>query len=147
LFWDAVQDGYPVIGVRDAQYLRWRYADNPMSRTHMLVAEESGRLAGYVLYVQVGNEAHLKDIFPMHRREVVAALVSQLTRIGYRAGWRSLSLTLLETNPLRPLLAALGFRQREETTQMFGYCPDDRPWATAVYDCHSWRLTVGDRDV
>ncbi len=147
LFRRSVAGFSGVVGVRDSRYLRWRYADNPLYRTEMLVAEDKDQLAGYLLFVREGDEVHVKDIFPMHEPEVVQALVAALTQAGYRAGWRSISMTMLETNPLRPVLQALGFRQRGETSQMFGYCPEDRPWSAAVYDKDAWWLTVGDRDV
>jgi hypothetical protein len=147
LFRRSVEGFKGIVGVRDSRYLRWRYADNPLYRTDMFIAEDRQQLAGYLLYVRRDNEVHVKDIFPMHQPAIAQALVAGLTREGYRAGWRSISMTMLETNPLRPMLQALGFRQRGETSQMFGYCPDDRPWSAAVYDKDAWWLTVGDRDV
>jgi len=147
LFRRTVKGFTGVGGVRDARYLRWRYRDNPLYTTDMLLAEDDGKPAGYLLFVKEGDEVHVKDIFPMHQPAVVLALVAELTRAGYGDGWRSISMTILESNPLRPTLQSIGFRRRAETSQMFGYCPAERPWSAAVFDQSAWWLTVGDRDI
>uniref|UniRef100_A0A7C4QPF6 GNAT family N-acetyltransferase n=1 Tax=Schlesneria paludicola TaxID=360056 RepID=A0A7C4QPF6_9PLAN len=147
LFWDAAPAHDGILGVRDAAYLKWRYADNPLYKTHMLVAEEGRRVAGFVAYVLDGCEAHLKDVFPMNRPDVARTLLGALARLGYQQCWRSLSMILLESNPLRNVCELSGFKLRAEKSQMFGYCSPAQPWSHLVYDQHAWWLTVGDRDV
>lgn len=147
LFWRAATEHPGIIGIRDATYLRWRYAANPLYQTHLLAAEDAGRLAGYALYVVEGDEVHIKDLFPMQQPSVVGALLHELSLRGYQHGWRSLSITLLESNPLCQVLTRVGFRLRAERSTMFGYCPSQHPWSPLVYDQHAWWLSVGDRDV
>jgi GNAT superfamily N-acetyltransferase len=147
LFWREVVSGPSVVGVRDARYLNWRYAQNPLHPTRLITVETEECLAGYLLYTEGEDAAHINDIFPMHRTEIVRVLLAEVLRSGDQAGWKSVGMTLLESNPLLAVLKGLGFRRRQETSQMFAYCPDDRPWAGAVYDKQGWWLTVGDRDV
>ncbi len=140
-------DGRLTVGVRDRDYLRWRYGTNPLYRTRMLAADDGDRLEGYLAYVIEGDEVHVKDVYPMDNERAARALLQRLGEIGYTERRRSISMSLLESNPLLPLLRSLGYRQREERSPMFGYCPAQQPWAAAVYDPRAWRVTVGDRDV
>lgn len=147
LFWREAEAGPRVVGVRDARYLNWRYAENPLYRTLRIEAAQQGRLAGYLLYVMDGDSVQIKDVFPMHHPEVVGALAAALLRQGYSEGWRSIGFVALESNPLLPALQGVGFRRQRETSEMFTYCRGDRAWAGAIGDKGGWWLTVGDRDV
>jgi hypothetical protein len=136
-----------VVGVRDARYLNWRYRENPLYQPHALEAWDNGQLRGYLLLIVEDETVSIKDVFPPSEPAVVRDLIAALIRQGRRLGLKSLSVTALETNPLLPVFAEFAFRQRPETSQMFGYVPADRPWHGAVMDKNAWFLTVGDRDV
>jgi hypothetical protein len=136
-----------VIGVRDSTYLNWRYAANPCYRSEVLLALRRGELAGFAVFVREGESMSIKDIFPTRHPGIVGGLLQELRRFGYRSGLQSVSMTLLESNPIVGVLRCQGFRQRAETSQMFAYSPPDRPWAAAVVSPDQWRLTVGDRDL
>jgi hypothetical protein len=147
LFRKSTEGFRGVIGVRDSRYLNWRYSANPVYQTQMLAAERDDKLAAYALFVEEDGTAAIKDIFPMHCPDLVRDVLGELIRLGYQRGWRSIGMTLLESNPVLAVLAGLGFRPRAETSLMYAYCPADRPWAEAVLDQGQWLLTVGDRDV
>lgn len=136
-----------VIGVRDARYLNWRYADNPLYRTHAIEAREGGRLRGYLLFIVQGDAASIKDVFPPNDETVARDLIAAMIREGRRLGLKSVSITTLEGNPFDARFAEFGFRRRLESSQMFAYARADSPWRDVVLDNDSWFLTVGDRDV
>lgn len=141
----APQNG--VVGIRDSQYLNWRYRDNPLDSPQVILAEKSGHLAGYLVFVVQDEVGYLKDLFPMNDPQVARDLLSKATRIGRKLGLSSLSFTLLNSNPLLPALADFGFRERSGSSQMFGYAPPESSLASVVLDAASWWITVGDRDV
>lgn len=51
VFWAKVQDKYPIMGIRDADYIRWRYFENPY-RDYQLYGihkKNSSELIGYIV--------------------------------------------------------------------------------------------------
>ncbi len=146
LFGDTTA-GHRVVGVRDARYLNWRYADNPLYRTDAVIAEEGKRLRGYLLFVVEQGTAHVKDIYPPGDDVVSRDLIATLLRHAYEQRLRSVSFVALESNPVLACFREFGFRQRPGTSQMFVYAHKDSAWQNAVMDCNAWFLTVGDRDI
>jgi hypothetical protein len=136
-----------VFGVRDARYLNWRYAENPLYRTHALEAREGNRLRGYLLFMVEGQTANVKDFFPPNDETVARDLIAAVIREGRRRRLKSLSVTTLEGNAWDARFAEFGFGRRPESSRMFAYAAADRPWRDVVRDEQSWFLTVGDRDV
>lgn len=137
-----------VVGVRDSTYLNWRYAANPCYKSEVVLAlNKQGQLEGFAVFVRDGDSLTVKDLFPSHSLNPASGLLHELRRIGYRAGLQSITVTLLETNPLVPVLRSQGFVQRAETSQMYTYCSPSRAWASAVANPEQWRLTAGDRDI
>jgi hypothetical protein len=144
---DEAAGRVPVVGVRDARYLRWRYAENPLYQTHALEAREGGRLRGYLLFVIGEETAYVKDVFPPDDETAARDLIAAAIREGGRRRLKSLSVTTLEGNAWDGRFAEFGFRRRADNSQMFGYASPECPWRDVVLDKRSWFLTVGDRDV
>ncbi|SHH30537.1 GNAT family N-acetyltransferase [Desulfosporosinus lacus] len=50
-FWAKVQDKYPIMGIRDADYLRWRYFDIPLRdyQVYGVRQKNSTQLLGYIV--------------------------------------------------------------------------------------------------
>ncbi|QDU36075.1 Acetyltransferase (GNAT) family protein [Maioricimonas rarisocia] len=138
---------YPVVGVRDAAYLNWRYGTNPLYRSQTVLAYRDDELAGFLIYTIRDGTAHIKDIFPGHDAHLAGSLLSEMVQEARRTGLRSLSFTALEQNPVLAECRRLGFRPRLETSRMFAFVPDDSPLREVVLDEDAWYVTVGDRDV
>ena len=136
-----------VVGIRDARYLHWRYKQNPLYRTHALVASEGGRLAGYALFMVDGESAHLKDLFCRTDGPWQDDLLWGVSEECRRRGLASLSAVVLNGHPLERSFGRFGFRRRPETSQMFGYAAQASPVKQTVLSGSSWLLSVGDRDV
>jgi GNAT superfamily N-acetyltransferase len=135
------------VGRRDATYLNWRYADNPLYRTHALLAESAGRLAGYLLFTVDDATAVVKDCFTADWAGVAGDLLAALVAHARRIGLTSVSTILLAGHPAEDALRLFGFRRREDTSQMYGYAPAGSPLAESVCNPAAWLLAVGDRDV
>ena len=48
-FWDTISNDYNIIKIRDKKYLNWRYADAPNANYIIYVAEEGGKICGYII--------------------------------------------------------------------------------------------------
>lgn len=136
-----------VVGVRDAAYLNWRYGDNPLHRARAVFAEEGPRLCGYALFTIDQGIAYIKDVFPPNDPAVVRDLVAQLIREARRLSVESISVVMLEGNPVLSILKEFGFSLRVECSKMFAYAPENSPLRPSVLDSREWFMTEGDRDV
>jgi L-amino acid N-acyltransferase YncA len=77
-FWNRVRDKYPIMYVRDAAFLNWRYLQNPRRSYTMFVAKDKGEVVGYVI-CRATRYRHL------HAGFIVDFLVESSER-GERAG-------------------------------------------------------------
>ncbi|MGE0374272.1 MAG: GNAT family N-acetyltransferase [Planctomycetaceae bacterium] len=136
-----------VLGIRDAGYLNWRYTENPMYATHAVLAEDEGRLCGYLLFMRTDDQLLVKDVFPPCDPGVLRDLVSAVIREGFRQEMQSVSVTLLEGSPVLSVFEEFGFSLRPDRSRMFAYAPTECPFREDVLQAKSWFLTVGDRDV
>jgi hypothetical protein len=137
----------PVIGVRDAAYLNWRFAQNPLYRTHAVLAQAGPRLAAYLLFCVVEGHVHIKDWFGDGNLAAAADVLAHLIRLARDQDYHSVSSVLLDGHPWIPLLERFGFYRRPETSQMFGYARPGDVVAARALAGKSWFATVGDRDV
>jgi hypothetical protein len=139
--------GRRVVGVRDSRYLNWRYAKNPLYRTHAIVAEADGRLVGYALFVLQESVAHIVDVFVSGGRPVERDLLEALTDHARGLGLASISAVVLDGHPVVGTLCEAGFVRRPDSSQMFGYAREESPLRKLILSHASWLLSVGDRDV
>ena len=79
-FFQRVGPGYPILVVRDAPYLNWRYADSPDREYRKLIAEDpDGELLGYMI---AGNNVRRNGL---HEGWIIDCLVARGDEATYRA--------------------------------------------------------------
>jgi hypothetical protein len=144
-FTDLAHRVTPAAGIcvwRSAEYLNWRYHDNPVQPHELVTARLAGRLVAYAVLTRDGDAATLVDLFG--ETEPLRALVrGTMARLRTR-GSLGVSAWVGETHPYASLLRELGFRPRETAPVVAGAVAGS-PWARAIHDA-SWLLTYGDRD-
>lgn len=47
--WNDVKDNYKIIGVRDADYIKWRYLDIPLRKYKILAIKSKDKVMGYII--------------------------------------------------------------------------------------------------
>ena len=136
-----------VVGVRDSRYLDWRYARNPIYRTHAILAEDGEQLAGYLLFTRDEATVHVKDVLVDDDGAAARDLIAELIGLSRKTRTASISAAVLEGHPLEETLADFDFARRPDCSQMFGYAPAESLLREVVLDRKSWMLSAGDRDV
>ena len=148
---DELFDGHrqtrPVVGVRDAAYLNWRYSQNPLCDVHGLLAVRGDRLAGYLVFIDDHGMGQIKDVFPPDDPALVAKLLAAALATAWSMGLETLSIVLLDQSPLMGALQQCGFKVRERGSQMYVYTPPSAPWREVLLSPESWFINEGDRDV
>lgn len=58
-YWQRIFRKYPVIGIRDAEYIRWRYIDIPLRDYQILMAIKEGTPQGYIIG-RISEVSHMR---------------------------------------------------------------------------------------
>jgi hypothetical protein len=127
---------------RSAEYLNWRYLDNPLVRCEMFTARAGGVLHGYAVLACEGDRGTLLDLLGLDDAGARAALVDRVTRVAAARGVSTLSAPVVASHPSLPLLERLGFVRRE--CQPVIACGPDVP--TPGAGAARWLFYHGDRD-
>jgi len=92
-----------------------------------LVAEEEGRLAGYVTYQQAQDEIYIANLAVRpedRRRGIAASLIEKLSELAAEKGMRGLTLEVRASNAAaRRLYAKMGFIEAGVRRKF--YCDED----------------------
>lgn len=127
---------------RSAEYLNWRYCDNPIQPHDLVTARCDGQLVAYAAITRDAEAPTLVDLFG--ETEPLRALVGGTITLLRRRGALRVNAWLRDSHPWATLLRTLGFRPREAAPVIVGISPGSS-WARALDDA-SWFLTYGDRD-
>ncbi|MCF8146091.1 MAG: GNAT family N-acetyltransferase [Deltaproteobacteria bacterium] len=152
--WNRRKNPAPVIQIRDAAYLNWRYADIPDFGYRPFAVRSGGRLLGYMVIRTLTLMGHffgvLTDLFPFPIRDTLTT--QQLFRFagGYikAEGGEFMTCLMSQADPaflkdagLRTVPAILNPRKWH-----LGARYADRDHAV-LGSAHNWHLTYGDTDI
>lgn len=135
----------PLLGVRDSRYLKWRYETNPLKEYGVAEATQNEHLSGYMTFHSEDKTLQICDVFARDPGTAMDLLIAVIR--WARSAFHTVSFTLLENSTEISLLEELGFRRREDKSNMFGYAPAESKLAELIRSSSNWRITVGDRDV
>lgn len=143
--WDRAKGFDGLIGVRDAQFLAWRFLAQPGHVYRIFVVTESGEsgISGYAVCEAVGTTLHVRDFLtdlssPGHLHR----LVHLLAREASKQGFFSLSTEFLGPQQWRDSLEAAGMRERGKRTLYASFGSH----AEARIHAADWYVTSGDED-
>ena len=62
--WERAKNNYPIVGEKSAQYLKWRYVDNPSKEYNFFnVYNKQRELKGFVVYSIANTQVTLEELF------------------------------------------------------------------------------------
>ncbi|HEY7372717.1 MAG TPA: hypothetical protein VIF57_11195 [Polyangia bacterium] len=146
--WEAAQDDFPFVGVRDAAFVGRRFAGAAGGGGVALAAlahRKTGALTGYAALARDGDDANLVDVFAT--RQGLAPLLRLCAVRAARDGVQALSIRLAGAPALVTCLTLLGFREQEDAAPVIvglGAGQDPRGELT---DADTWYLTEADADL
>lgn len=109
---------YRVCVQRTPEYLNWRYISHPAKRYEIVKAHRGIELAAFAVFTSTPGHFVISDLFGSLEHDLLGTLFKAIARIAYESGAGTLSVPLMENDPLAALLAQFGFRQREKTPVM-----------------------------
>lgn len=142
--WARVRQSTGPMGVRDSAFLRWRFDNNFVGKTHIMVLEtQEGRIDGYVVYVvgQAGLVSVL-DFLASDNSRVLPVMLRQFLLAMQKQGINGISLEFSGPAAVDHCLRQLGFSVREThpVYLLLGQAALSTDESASVY------LTTGDRD-
>lgn len=146
--WQRARHEYPLVGQRDARFLRWRFLTHPTDRFAIAALTErhaAHRLRAFAVVQRQDSIAYLRDIFG-HPADLAPLLDLLLPRLWAQRA-TSASIQFLGARRIVDLLIVRGFRPRGDGRAIIAETgmarADLRP---LVEDPERWHLTDADED-
>jgi hypothetical protein len=155
-FWEKIKDCYPVMGIRNAEYIRWRYLTVPRRKYYPYVAVVNNKVVafavGRIREVSKFNAGMIADFLYLEGFEKEAGeLINALSRMMKADGASLAGCIMLSHTKEAHLLTKTGFFK----------CPDkmlpqptplilrvlDKDMNNKIKDINNWFFTTGDYDV
>lgn len=146
-FWRRVFSLYPIMGVRDRSFLKWRYFQNPTRTYTIYRAMNKTEMSGYLILRKVNlldfNSAVIVDLLASDR-ETLKALVTRSIEHSYKEGIALLGFMVPKTHPYYRDLRDWGFLPSLKTFQFMVYPTVEKK---ELLNPEAWYVNWGDTDV
>ena len=135
---------YGICVQRSAEYLNWRYLNNPLAPHDLVTARRDGHLLGYAVLTETEEDMAIVDLFGEEKVESVKSLVTNIMALACKRDHMTLSVTINESHPWLSLFVKLGFRLRESIPVVI--IPSKAFPHKIDSQLTGWYLVQGDRD-
>lgn len=129
---------------RSAQYLNWRYLENPMGTAELVTVRRHGTLKGFAAWMEAGDDAYLMDLLGDDDPGVVKGLVAGIIARATEQKLMTLSVWLSDQHFLTNCCREMGFQDRDSLPLVF--IPSRKHNGSANLGNGKWSLMQGDRD-
>jgi hypothetical protein len=133
-----------VATAKTAEYLNWRYLEQPTVTHEILTARRSGTLIGYIVFRQTAENARIVDICSVEEPSVIARILSGAIAILHKRKVATVSLSAADAHPWSKLFERAGFCRREVSPIVVKVGPNA---SISLSDFQAiWYLMEGERD-
>ena len=145
-FWHECSCAFPIIAVRDAEYLRWRYTESPFSDNYRIFAvRDSGAIRGYAI---VTKNCKIEDfiVYPFDKKVFYTLWDAVLTYARERQ--RLYVDCIFPAHPhMARLFRSVGFVKTHVRSCFVVKASADADLGEFVYNPEHWYLSFGDSDL
>jgi hypothetical protein len=147
--WERAMHRYPVLGTRDAAYLRWRYTDHTTEDYQFFTIEDHAGLRGYIVFVVRDRKAFVVDLFCDGDARTAEALLLRFCQRMRRESYKSVCVIYTGNLAFVESLRALHFMQRPGARNLIAWVPPSRSDSLRqlVYDIDNWTMFDGELDI
>jgi len=146
-FWQKALSLYSVMGIRDRNYLTWRYLQHPTRKYTIYRAKKSGEMKGYIVLRKVEllnfNSAVIVDLLALDEVTLVA-LVEKGIQHSRQEGVDLLGFMVPKVHPYYKILRGIGFLPSFKTFLFMIYPHSGRE---IFLSPEKWYVNWGDADV
>jgi GNAT superfamily N-acetyltransferase len=147
--WAREARAFPIAGVRDVSYLRWRYAQHPTEEYGLFeLLRGSGREAvGYIAFSIRDATAFVADMFCGANGSMLEAMMVRFVAFARQRGLAAVHVSLVGGQWLGECLRRLHFlRGHAEGRPLMVCCPAGG-WSAELGDPANWVMTEGELDI
>ncbi|NUO80110.1 hypothetical protein HUU05_08540 [candidate division KSB1 bacterium] len=140
---------HAVINVRDAEFLHWRFVQNPLVRDVQIYRfERESKLHGYAIVGIENNAARILDLLVDGQEPMLRNILVQLIRIVRAQRISTLAVRGMFSSPIVVAARRLGFWfQDHKDAGVAVYTAKHSPFVDIVHAEKNWYMTQADRDV
>lgn len=143
----CLSEAWNVRGVRNRDYLAWRYGNNPIRPFMTLQMRTKHELVGYgLLSVSSKGRWYVYDLFTKPDHDHMNTLLAEVLRQASHHEAEAVEINIPHFSPWISLLNEQGFMRRPGGPEVFVFTDPKRPEAPIVNSIHNWYLMEGDRD-
>jgi GNAT superfamily N-acetyltransferase len=146
-FWQKAVFLYPIMGIRDRNYMTWRYFQHPTRTYTIYRAIKNGEMRGYIVLRKVEllnfNSAVIVDLLALDEG-ALSALVERGVQHSRQEGVDLLGFMVPQGHPYDKILRKKGFLPSPKTFQFMVYPHSNRE---IFLSPEKWYVNWGDTDV
>jgi hypothetical protein len=146
-FWQKALSLYPIMGIRNRNYLTWRYIKHPTRNYVIYRAKKNGEMKGYIVLRKVEllhfNSAVMVDLLALDE-VALSALVERGIQYSQQEGVDLLGLIVPKGHLYYKILRKMGFLPSFKNFLFMVYSHSDREM---ILSRESWYVNWGDTDV
>jgi len=146
-FWQKALSLYPMMGIRNRDYLTWRYLRHPTRNYTIFRAKKGGEMQGYIVLRKAEllnfNSAVIVDLLALDE-VVLTALVEKGIKHSGQEGADLLGFMVPRTHPYYNILRGMGFLHSFKTFLLMIYSHEKE---MGLFDPKAWYVNWGDTDV
>lgn len=146
-FWQKVYSLHPIMGIRDRNYLTWRYFQHPTRNYTIYRAKKSGEMMGYIVLRKVEllnfNSAVIVDLLALDE-VTLTALVEKGIHHSRQEGADLLGFMVPKVHLYYKILRGMGFLPSPKTFLFMIYPLSGRE---IFLSPEKWYVNWGDSDV
>jgi len=142
----VVHRDFPVMGLRDKEYLTWKFANHPILSYQLFNYYKQNQLRGYIIFFLKDDMANLMEVIACKPfgKEMLATFINYLVDIHQSV--RTISTIQQEYNPMVTSLLEIGFKYRPDATSSAIAYSANEEIKELIHDGEKWFMNVGDRD-
>jgi hypothetical protein len=109
-FFDEAARPFDFLVVRSRDYMNWRYCEPAAGRFTIRVAEQEGKILGYLVFKISSGNGYIADLLALPERlDVVRSLIEDTLRLFREARTEMVSCWMIAQHPYNDLLRRCGF--------------------------------------
>ena len=109
-FFDEAARPFDLLILRSKGYLNWRYCELAAGRFTVRVAEQEGRILGYLVFKISEGSGYIVDLLALSGRiDVVRSLVEDALHLFREADVELVTCWMISRHPYNPILRRYGF--------------------------------------
>ena len=146
-FWHKALSLHPIVGVRDRDYMTWRYLQHPTRTYTIYRAKEGGEMKGFIVLRKVDllnfNSAIIVDLLALDEGALLA-LVEKGIQHSSQEGADLIGMMVPKGHLYYKVLRGMGFLPSLKTFLLMIHCHEE---GEGFFDPKAWYVNWGDTDI